>query len=46
MSRHWRAGRIYQRFKHHFLTDREKRPKAIKGLEGIYSLKNLSEAIR
>jgi len=38
--------RIYQRFKHHFLTDREKKPKAIKGLEGVYSLKNLSEAIQ
>jgi len=37
--------RIYQRFKHHFLTDKEKRPKAIKGLEGVYSLKNLSETI-
>jgi len=38
--------RIYQRFKHHFLTDKEKQPKAIKGLEGVYSLKNLSEAIQ
>jgi len=37
--------RIYQRFKHHFLTEKEKRPKAIKGLEGVYSLKNLSELI-
>ena len=37
--------RIYQRFKHHFLTDKEKRPRAIKGLDGIYSLKNLSETI-
>jgi len=46
MNRHWRAGRIYQRFKHHFLTDKEKKPKAIRGLEGIYSLKNLSEAIQ
>jgi len=38
--------RIYQRFKHYFLTAREKKPKAIKGLEGVYSLKNLSEAIQ
>jgi putative transposase len=38
--------KIYQRFKHHFLTDKEKRPKPISGLEGIYSLKNLSEAIQ
>lgn len=37
--------KIYQRFKHHFLTDKEKKPKAIKGLEGVYSLKNLSETI-
>ena len=36
---------VYQRFKHHFLTKKEKRPKAIKGLEGVYSLKNLSETI-
>ena len=39
------VDRIYQRFKHHFLTDKEKRPKAVKGLEGVYSLKNLSETI-
>jgi len=38
--------RIYQRFKDCFLTDKEKKPKAIKGLEGIYSLKSLSEAIQ
>ena len=37
--------RIYQRFKHHFLTKKEKRPKPIEGLEGVYSLKSLSEAI-
>jgi len=36
--------RIYQRYKHYFLTDKEKKPKAIRGLEAIYSLKNLSEA--
>ena len=35
MNRQWRAGRIYQRFKHHFLTDKEKRPRAIKGLDGL-----------
>jgi len=38
--------RIYQRFRDYFLTDKEKKPKAIKGLDGIYSLKNLSEAIQ
>ncbi len=38
--------RIYQRFKHHFLTEKEKQPKAIKGLQGVYSLKNLSETIQ
>lgn len=37
--------RIYQQFKHYFTATREKRPKVIKGLEGVYSLKRLSETI-
>jgi len=37
------VDRIYQQFKHYFTAKREKRPKAIKGLEGVYSLKRLSE---
>jgi hypothetical protein len=35
----------YQRFKHLFRSKHEKKPKPIKGLEGMYSLKRLSEAI-
>ena len=35
----------YQRFKHLFHSGHEKKPKPIKGLEGIYSLKRLSEVI-
>ena len=35
----------YQRFKHLFYSKHEKKPKPIKGLDGIYSLKRLSEAI-
>jgi len=37
--------RIYQQFKDNFTSKHEKRPKAINGLEGIFSLKRLSEAI-
>ena len=37
--------RMYQEFKHHFTSKREKRPKVIKGLAGVYSLKRLSEKI-
>jgi putative transposase len=37
--------RLYQQFKHIFSSNKEKRPKAIKGLEGVYSLKRLSEKI-
>jgi len=33
----------YQRFKHLFHSKHEKKPKPIKGLDGIYSLKRLSE---
>ena len=35
----------YQRFKHLFYSKHEKKPKPIKGLVGIYSLKRLSEMI-
>jgi REP element-mobilizing transposase RayT len=39
------VDRIYQQFKHYFTCKKEKRPKPIKGLEGVYSLKRLSEFI-
>ena len=35
----------YQRFKHLFYSKHEKKPKPIKGLDGIYSLKRLSDMI-
>jgi len=35
----------YQRFKHLFHSKHEKKPKPIKGLDGMYSLKRLSEMI-
>ena len=35
----------YQRFKHLFYSKHEKKPKPIKGLEGLYSLKRLSEVV-
>ncbi len=35
----------YQRFKHLFYSKHEKKPKPIKGLDGVYSLKRLSEVI-
>ena len=35
----------YQRFKHLFNSNHEKKPNAIKGLEGMYSLKRLSEVV-
>ena len=34
---------IYQGFKHHYTSKHAKRPKGIKGLNGVYSLKRLSE---
>jgi REP element-mobilizing transposase RayT len=37
--------RIYVQFKDHFSSKHEKKPKDIKGLDGIFSLKRLSEAI-
>jgi hypothetical protein len=33
------------RFKHHFNSKNEKKPKLVKGLSGVYSLKRLSEVI-
>ena len=39
------VGTIYQRFKHLFFSKHEKKPKPIKGLGGMYSLKRLSEVI-
>ena len=35
----------YQQFKHFFFSKHEKKPKPIKGLQGMYSLKRLSEVI-
>jgi REP element-mobilizing transposase RayT len=35
----------YKRFKHLFYSKHEKKPKPIKGLEGMYSLKRLSEVV-
>ena len=35
----------YQRFKHLFYSKHEEKPKPIKGLEGMYSLKRLSEIV-
>jgi len=35
----------YQTFKHFFSSKHEKRPKRIHGMDGIYSLKRLSEAL-
>ena len=37
--------RHYQTFKHIFSSKNEKRPKTIQGMEGIYSLKRLSQAL-
>ena len=39
------VSRVYQDFKGHFASRHEKRPKPVKGLEGVYSLKRLSESI-
>ena len=35
----------YQRFKHLFYSKHEKKPKPVRGLDGMYSLKRLSEMI-
>ena len=37
------VAEYYQRFKHLFHSKHEKKPKPIKGLDGIFSLKRLSE---
>ena len=34
----------YQRFKHLFFSKQEKKPKPVKGLDGMYSLKRLAES--
>ena len=39
------VSRVYQDFKGYFTSRHEKRPKAVQGLDGIYSLKRLSENI-
>jgi len=39
------VSKNYTRFKHHFNSKNEKKPKPVKGLSGIYSLKRLSEVI-
>ena len=38
--------RLYQGFRDHFSSKHEKRPRTIQGLEGVYFLKRLSEALR
>ncbi|MCP4629979.1 MAG: hypothetical protein GY850_41700 [bacterium] len=37
------VSRNYQYFKNYFNSKREKKPKRIKGLDGVYSLKRLAE---
>jgi hypothetical protein len=39
------VSKNYQRFKNLFSSKHEKKPKPVKGLEGMYSLKRLSEVI-
>ncbi len=39
------VSKTYMRFKHHFISKNEKKPKPVKGLTGVYSLKRLSEVI-
>jgi hypothetical protein len=39
------VGKNYQRFKHLFHSKHEKKPKPIRGLDGVYSLKRLTEVI-
>jgi hypothetical protein len=36
----------YQQFKHLFQSKHEKKPKSVKGLDGVFSLKRLAEEIR
>ena len=45
-KRHHRRGTLWgERFKDVFMSKREKIPKLVSGLEGVYSLKRLSEII-
>jgi REP element-mobilizing transposase RayT len=39
------VSKAYMRFKNHFSSKNEKKPKPVKGLSGVYSLKRLSEVI-
>jgi putative transposase len=39
------VSKTYMSFRHVFHSRHEKKPKAVKGLEGMFSLKRLSEAI-
>ncbi len=39
------VSRVYQDFKGYFASRHEKRPKPVQGLDGVYSLKRLSESI-
>jgi hypothetical protein len=39
------VSKHYQRFKHLFHSKHEKKPKPVKGLDGMYSLKRLSESV-
>ncbi len=39
------VSRIYQGLKDHFSSKHEKRPRLVQGLDGVYSLKRLSEAL-
>ncbi len=43
-SREFVSG-TYQQFKHLFQSKHEKKPKPVKGLDGLFSLKRLSEMI-
>ena len=39
------VNRLYLRFKGHFSSKGEKQPRAIRGLDGVYSLKRLSDSV-
>jgi len=39
------VSKTYVRFKHHFNSKNDKKPKPVKGLSGVYSLKRLSEVV-
>jgi hypothetical protein len=38
-------SRMYKQFKGYFASKHKKKPKAVQGLEGVFSLKRLSENI-